>query len=283
MGSDPLVSARSVASRGPISTLFAGACQPQANLLHLRSPPFVSALQLHSRASAAAMQAARAARTLPAAALQPPLSCGLRPTPLRTSSGAPCSSRQPRREQRRTAGGVVAAAAPAAAAAASLLPPALVFDAATALVLPFYALMIAAPGRQLTQRLLSGPALFTAAAALYGLLLAMWRPLPAIAAVVQGAAAAVGAAAGSAGGVGEALRAALPSMPAFAALFGSPEITALAWVHLVLLDLLQARWVGTLWVWAGAVWADGWGVGAWQRRGCCCASARSRACAPCRC
>ena len=43
------------------------------------------------------------------------------------------------------------------------------------------------------------------------------------------------------GSLGVALRSALPSMPAFAALFGSPEITALAWVHLVLLDLVQAR------------------------------------------
>ncbi|PRW20864.1 hypothetical protein C2E21_8564 [Chlorella sorokiniana] len=114
---------------------------------------------------------------------------------------------------------------------------------ATVLVLPFYALMIAAPRQQLTQRLFNTPAIFTAAAALYALLLAMWQPLPAIAAVVQGAAAAVAAAAGSAGGPAQALRTALPSMPAFAALFGSPEITALAWVHLVLLDLLQARWV----------------------------------------
>ncbi len=149
----------------------------------------------------------------------------------------------------------------AAAAAGPLLSPALVFDAATVLVLPFYTLMIAAPRRQLTQRLFSTPALFTAAAALYALLLAMWRPLPAIAAVVQGAASAIAAAAGSAGGPAQALRAALPSMPTFAALFGSPEITALAWVHLVLLDLLQARWVGGWAEWvrqwlglAGSTW-----------------------------
>ena len=195
------------------------------------------------------MSAAQLAKTLrPSggrAAAQGPRVCGLRAPWQPNSAVTPCGTRQPRRQQR-AGGGAVTAAAPAAAAAAAagpLLSPALVFDAATVLVLPFYALMIAAPQRQLTQRLFSTPALFTAAAALYALLLAMWQPLPAIAAAVQGAAAAVTAAAGSTGGWAQGLRAALPSMPAFAALFGSPEITALAWVHLVLLDLLQARWV----------------------------------------
>lgn len=216
----------------------------------LHAPPAGKACRAsHCRCFAKIMSAAQLAETLrPSggrAAAQAPRVCGLRAPRQPSRFRAPCSTRQPRRQQR-AGGGAVAAAAPAAAAAAAagpLLSPALVFDAATLLVLPFYALMIAAPRRQLTQRLFSTPALFTVAAALYALLLAMWRPLPAIAAVAQGAAAAVTAAAGSSGGWEQALRAALPSMPAFAALFGSPEITALAWVHLVLLDLLQARWV----------------------------------------
>ncbi|EFN55916.1 hypothetical protein CHLNCDRAFT_52198 [Chlorella variabilis] len=151
--------------------------------------------------------------------LVPPSSCGL--------PGA-----HQRRQRLRQGRG---AAAPAAAA---LLPPAVVFDAATALVLPFYVAMIAAPRKPLTQRLLGSGPVFLAGAVLYGLLLATWNPLPQLAAAVQGAAAGVGGA-----GVAASLRAALPSMPAFAALFSTPEITVLAWVHLVLLDLLQARWV----------------------------------------
>ena len=150
--------------------------------------------------------------------LVPPSSCGL--------PGA-----HQRRQRLRQGRG---AAAPAAAA---LLPPAVVFDAATALVLPFYVAMIAAPRKPLTQRLLGSGPVFLAGAVLYGLLLATWNPLPQLAAAVQGAAAGVGGA-----GVAASLRAALPSMPAFAALFSTPEITVVAWVHLVLLDLLQARW-----------------------------------------
>ncbi len=146
-----------------------------------------------------------------------------------------CSASKPARRQP-----VVAAAAPAGLAA--VLTPAVVFDAATLFVLPFYALMVAAPKARITQRLLSGTALLLAAAALYALLLLLWAPLPQLAGVASDAAAAVASAA-RAGAPAAAWRAAQPSMPAFAALFGRPEVTALAWVHLVLLDLFQARWV----------------------------------------
>lgn len=130
--------------------------------------------------------------------------------------------------------------AAAQAAAAAVLTPAMVFDAATLFVLPFYTLMVAAPRARVTQRLLSGTALVLAAAALYALLLLLWAPLPQLAGVASDAAAAVAAAA-RAGAPAAAWRAAQPSMPAFAALFGRPDVTALAWVHLVLLDLVQAR------------------------------------------
>lgn len=157
--------------------------------------------------------------------------------PLRASRLRLPARSAPRRQQR----AAPVAAAGAAGAAAALLAPAAVFDAATVLVLPIYAAMIAAPRAQLTRRLLGTPAILTLAAALYAALLAMWQPLPAIAAVVNGALAAARGAVGAGGGLGAALQQALPSMPAFAGLFGSPEITALAWVHLVLLDLVQAR------------------------------------------
>lgn len=142
------------------------------------------------------------------------------------------SAQQQRQQQRRGRS--------TAPAAAVLLPPTSVFDAATVFVLPFYAAMIAAPGKRFTQRLFSTPALFIVAAALYGLLLLTWNPLPALGAVAAAAADAVQGVA-AAGGTVNAWRAAMPSMPAFAALFGAGEVTALAWVHLVLLDLFQAR------------------------------------------
>lgn len=157
----------------------------------------------------------------------------------RSSSNGMAGGRQ---QQRRGAVAPVTAAAPAAAAAAgvALLTPGAVFDAATVLVLPFYAAMIAAPGARFTQRLFSTPALLALAGALYGLLLLAWNPLPQLSAVAGAAADAVRSAAG-AGAAANAWRAALPSMPAFAALFSSGQVTALAWVHLVLLDLVQAR------------------------------------------
>jgi hypothetical protein len=110
---------------------------------------------------------------------------------------------------------------------------------ATVLVMPFYLAMIAAPKKQFTQQLLGSGPVLAAGAALYGVLLAAWNPLPQLAAVVRAAAASVGAAAASGGA--DALRASLPSMPAFAALFTASEVTVVAWVHLLLLDLLQAR------------------------------------------
>ncbi|KAL4451494.1 hypothetical protein ABPG75_007156 [Micractinium tetrahymenae] len=187
---------------------------------------------------------------LASATLQATSPCGARfsaagccaPAPLR----APLRQRQPQRsgllQRQGPRQAVAAAAAPAAAAAAAVLTPAVVFDAATLFVLPFYTLMVLAPRARLTQRLLSGTALLLAAAALYVLLLLLWAPLPQLAGVASDAVAAVAAAA-RAGAPAAAWRAAQPSMPAFAALFGRPEVTALAWVHLVLLDLVQARWV----------------------------------------
>lgn len=149
--------------------------------------------------------------------------------PRRTSSAGAGSATRPRQR-------VATAPAAAAAAASGLVTPAAIFDLATLLVLPFYVAMVAAPKSTLTRRLMSTAGLLTAAAGLYALLLLAWDPLPALAGVVRPAAAAL-----QAQGAGGGLRAALPSMPAFAALFKSPQITALAWVHLVLLDLVQAR------------------------------------------
>lgn len=181
-------------------------------------------MQLASRLPASLRQGGKASLAgcrLPLAKRQPP-----------SSSRPAWPQHAPR--QRRACGPVAVVAA-----AAGLVTPTAVFDAATALVMPFYIAMVAAPRKPFTRQLMGATPLFAAAGALYGLLLAMWNPLPQLAAVVQPALAAVQAAAAG----GEALRSVLPSIPAFAALFGSPEITALAWVNLVLLDLVQARWV----------------------------------------
>ena len=154
---------------------------------------------------------------------------------------------QRRRRSSRGIGGTTtvaaaAAAAPAAAAAALCVSPLAVFDVATLAVMPFYLAIVVAPRQLFTRRLFGSNAFFVLAAALYAALLGAWAPLLApLASVVQGAAAGVNAAVG-AGSIAAALRLGMPSMPAFAALFASPHATALAWVHLVLLDLLQARW-----------------------------------------
>lgn len=102
-----------------------------------------------------------------------------------------------------------------------------VFSATTVAALPLYGLMMAAPQRRLTQRLLGSDAFFLLAAAVYAAHLWLWGALPALLAVAR--------ASWSAG--------ALPSVAAFATCFHSPPLTALAWLHLVMLDLFQARCV----------------------------------------
>jgi hypothetical protein len=99
------------------------------------------------------------------------------------------------------------------------------FSVATAAVLPFYAAMTVAPRLAVTARFVASERFYLAAAALYAALLALWNPLPHL---WQALSAAV-----STGG--------LPDLVAFAALFTRPQLTALTWVHLLLLDLFQAR------------------------------------------
>ncbi|KAI8474587.1 MAG: hypothetical protein J3K34DRAFT_125662 [Monoraphidium minutum] len=121
--------------------------------------------------------------------------------------------------------GAKAAAAPAAAAAAALVDPSQAFTAATVAVLPVYFAMIAAPKAKLTRSVLESPLLPLLFGIPYAALL--WQAW-------QGGAlpAAVGA-----------LRGALPlpGADAIAVVFWDPALTAMAWLHLLLLDLLQAR------------------------------------------
>jgi hypothetical protein len=108
----------------------------------------------------------------------------------------------------------------------AVLSPDVIFNIATLGVMPFYALIIAAPAKPVTRRLLASPAPFAIAAALYAVLLAAWGPLGRLWAIAT-------AFAFTNGG--------LPDVTAFAAAFSAPESTALAWLHLVTLDLFQAR------------------------------------------
>lgn len=103
--------------------------------------------------------------------------------------------------------------------------PETVFGLATLAVMPFYAAMVAAPRRAVTARLVSSQAFFLVAAVVYALLLVAWAPLPQLWHAFSAAAATGG----------------LPALAPFAALFARPQATALAWVHLLVLDLFQAR------------------------------------------
>lgn len=105
--------------------------------------------------------------------------------------------------------------------------PDLVFDVATFAVLPLYTLMIAAPKWKLTRKLLNGEAFNWIATIAYAALLSVWKIAPRAISTVKLL------------GLHQSL--VLPNLTAFATFFTSPEATTLAWVHLVLIDLFQAR------------------------------------------
>ncbi|KAK9845335.1 hypothetical protein WJX81_003690 [Elliptochloris bilobata] len=98
-----------------------------------------------------------------------------------------------------------------------------VLTTATLAVIPVYVLMLAQP--RLAKRLLNSPAVFATGAAAHTALLLSWLQSGALAVVLA------------------ALRSCspLPSMGRVTAAFLQAEVTALAWFHLLLLDLFQAR------------------------------------------
>ena len=105
------------------------------------------------------------------------------------------------------------------------LSPDVVFGAATLVAMPAYALLLAAPRGRLSQQVASSPWLYLAAAAAYSAALLQWRLLPALWAALRAA----------------ALTGGWPDAAAFGRLFAAPAATALTWVHLLTLDLFQAR------------------------------------------
>ncbi|CAL8470955.1 g10497 [Coccomyxa elongata] len=113
----------------------------------------------------------------------------------------------------------------------TLLQPDAIFTAATVAVMPLYAVMISSPRSHLAQKLLRPATFFIAVAALYVVLLAAWVPHDVLRIC------------------GENIRSCrpLPDVWKLGAMFKSAHITVLAWLHLLLLDLYQAR----------EVWLDG--------------------------
>jgi hypothetical protein len=104
-----------------------------------------------------------------------------------------------------------------------------VFNMVTVAVMPFYGMMIAAPQKPITRKLMASKLPFYCAAALYLALLFLWNPLENLWNIIK---------ASTLDG-NFALR--LPDMTVFATAFNSAEATTLAWLHLVTLDLFQAR------------------------------------------
>uniref|UniRef100_A0A7S1SZK6 DUF4281 domain-containing protein n=1 Tax=Tetraselmis chuii TaxID=63592 RepID=A0A7S1SZK6_9CHLO len=112
-----------------------------------------------------------------------------------------------------------------AAAVVSAFSPTQVFTVATVLVMPVYTMMLAAPKSKITKMLVAPPTLFVIFAALYLTMLPQVAQVPNLlhGLFVHGTA--------------------MPHMGALGELFRHQSVVTLAWVHLLMLDLFQARWV----------------------------------------
>ncbi len=94
----------------------------------------------------------------------------------------------------------------------------LLFTLSNILVLPFWLLMIAAPGWSWTRRLIASPWIAAGPAALYVVLVA--PQLPGLLASLMN-----------------------PQLGAIAALLGTPAGTTIAWAHFLTFDLFVGRWI----------------------------------------
>jgi hypothetical protein len=109
--------------------------------------------------------------------------------------------------------------------------PDMVFDVATLAVMPLYALMIWFPSWKGTQRIMRSDIFFLAFSALYAYLLYVlggWAIFTPLFGSMQH------------GGFSHANGWCLPAL---ADMMKNSSITAITWVHLLLMDLFQARWV----------------------------------------
>ena len=92
------------------------------------------------------------------------------------------------------------------------------FSLSSALVMPFWALMILAPHWRWTQRIIGSPLIAVAPALLYG-----WLVLPAL------------------GQIWPAVS--QPTLGGIAALLGTPLGATVGWVHFLAFDLFVGRWI----------------------------------------
>lgn len=90
-------------------------------------------------------------------------------------------------------------------------------------------MIIAAPQKPLTRKIMASKVPFYCSAALYLALLFFWSPLGNLWNIIK------------ASTLDSNFALQLPNMNLFATAFNSAESTALAWLHLVTLDLFQAR------------------------------------------
>ncbi|KAG1654932.1 hypothetical protein FOA52_004718 [Chlamydomonas sp. UWO 241] len=125
-----------------------------------------------------------------------------------------------------------AAGAMAAAAADSLIGPSALFGHTTVLMVPVYAVMAFAPSSKAARWVASSPALPLAFCVLYALQLVHAATVGGLFQVLQPIVSSV---------MSSPILA--PDLTAIAAVFSSPALTALTWVHLLTLDFFQARTV----------------------------------------
>lgn len=102
-----------------------------------------------------------------------------------------------------------------------------VFKCATVFAIPLYAFMIVTPKSKLTRNIILSEHVVVAVAVTYAALLLLWSPWRLIAEVCC-----------------KVLSSSiLPDVSAFGKLFKCPSATSIAWLHLLLLDFYQARWI----------------------------------------
>lgn len=106
--------------------------------------------------------------------------------------------------------------------------PTAVFDVATVAVMPLYAMMVWFPQRACTRNVMASKVFFIISSIIYVALLAHYGVIDLIRTVLQQE------------GMARSASWCLSSM---ADLLKDTRITAITWVHLLLLDLFQARWV----------------------------------------
>lgn len=111
---------------------------------------------------------------------------------------------------------------------AKAVSPTAVFDVATVAVMPLYAMMVWFPKRTVTKKIMASKVFFTLSSIIYLGLLVHYGMIDLIRTVLEQE--------GSS-------RSASWCLSTMADMLKDTRVTAITWVHLLLLDLFQARWV----------------------------------------